>query len=81
MKAYLVWNPDAGDGDGEGVVFTDKPDAKYASTGKLSLGTFGVSSLADEFREMYAYDEPRKVFPIIEIEVPDQPKDNRVTPA
>lgn len=79
MKAYLVWNPAAG--DGEGVVFTDKLDAKYASTGNRQVGSFGVSSLADEFREMYTYDEPRKVFPIIEIDVYDQPKDNKVNPA
>lgn len=70
MKAYLVWNPDAG--DGEGVVFTDKPDAEYASTGKgMSITDGGVPTLAEEFRDIYAYDEPRKVFPIIEIEVPD----------
>lgn len=71
MKAYLVWNPAAG--DGEGVVFTDEPDAKYASTGKRGLlrGS-GVPTLAEEFREIYAYDDPKKVFPIIEIEVPDE---------
>tara|TARA_R110002124_G_scaffold222257_1_gene387651 strand:- start:206 stop:421 length:216 start_codon:yes stop_codon:yes gene_type:complete len=69
MKAYLVWNPEAG--DGEGVVFTEKPDAKYASTGKGMSLMSGVPTLAEEFRDIYAYDDPKKVFPIIEIEVPD----------
>lgn len=71
MKAYLVWNPDAG--DGEGVVFAEESDAKYASTGKRRhLTGIGIPTLAEEFREIYACDEPRKVFPIIEIEVPDE---------
>lgn len=72
MKAFLVWNPEAG--DGEGVVFTDTVDAKYASTGKKSFAMFGVPTLAEQFRETYAYDDPNKVFPIIEIEVPGKPK-------
>lgn len=70
MKAYLVWNPDAG--QGEGVVFTESREALYASTGRgMSLAS-GVPTLALEFREIYAYDEPDKVFPIIEIQVPDK---------
>lgn len=70
MKAYLVWN----DETKEGVVFGDAGDADYAATGfrKIQSGyTLGVSTLADEFREMYADDDEDIQFKVIEIELPE----------
>lgn len=49
----------------EGVVFKDKKDALYAATGEMN--GFHCSTLADAFRETYAYDEPKKQFEMREI--------------
>lgn len=65
MKAYLVWNDEAK----EGVVFSDADDADYARSGFRT--TQGVSTLADEFREIYAEDDEGIEFKVIEIELPD----------
>jgi hypothetical protein len=70
MKAYLVWNDEAK----EGVVFSDAGDADYAATGFRTIQsgyTLGVSTLADEFREMYADDDEDIQFKVIEIELPE----------
>lgn len=45
MKYWVVINKNAG----EGVLFDDEDDANYAHTGVSS--SFGVSTLADNFRE------------------------------
>lgn len=63
--AYLVLI----DNGSEGVMFENKLDARFAATGKK--GGFGRATLADEFREIYAYDEPKKQFRMVEIEVPN----------
>ena len=59
---YLVVAEDAE----EGVVFSDYADAVYAATGDPGEG-FGVSTLADEFRNCYA--ENGESFEIKTIEV------------
>ena len=46
-KFYVVFNK----AKDEGVVFADKKDAQFASTGEVSMGMIGVSSMADFFRE------------------------------
>lgn len=58
---YLVWNSDKS----ECVGFTDKKDAQFAATGN-TRGAFGVSYIADLWRE--AYDEQR-TFEMTEIEI------------
>ncbi len=65
MKAFLVWNIESD----EGLVFTDKHDARYAATGKLSSNMMGVSTIASEWRDCYAFDDPERIFPIIKIDV------------
>jgi hypothetical protein len=62
MRAYLVWNENAE----EGVVFADENDAIYAATG-MNVG-FGVSTLADEWRETYGEDDEQYEVKEIEIE-------------
>jgi len=50
LDLYLVWNPERENG----VVFLDKADAVYASTGRYpsTLANFpGIDSLADYFRD------------------------------
>ncbi len=64
MKIQLVWNAQAE----EGIAFSSKVDAKYAATG-LNTSLMGVSSLASDWRDTYAQDEPERIFPIIEIDV------------
>ena len=41
------------DAIGEGVLFDNETDAKYAKTGQGVGGGFGVSTLAEEFRNLY----------------------------
>ena len=65
MKAYLVWNAEAG----EGVVFDDKTDATYAATGD-DQGKFSVCTLAWRWRD-HACEEDDTTYPITEIEMPD----------
>lgn len=61
MKAFLVWNKEAG----EGVVFTDSNDAIYAATG--SDTPCGVSTLAYEWRDVYG--ESGEQYEVQEIEI------------
>ncbi len=63
MKLFLVWNAQAE----EGVAFGSKIDAEYAATG-LNLSLLGVSTMASEWRDSYAFDDPEITFPIIEID-------------
>lgn len=60
---YLVWN-ESGD---ECVGFTDKSDAKYASTGYEDPHKFGVSYLASQFRDVYEDYADENEFEITEI--------------
>lgn len=53
----------------EGVAFSDTADARYAATGKRGGGTFGVSSIAEAFRD--AYDEADN-FEIVEVRAASQ---------
>lgn len=57
-KLYIVWN----NARNEGVIFTDKIDAKSATNGKphRASGYLSISSLADAFHECYG-DEKLKV--------------------
>ena len=52
-KFYVVFN----EAKNEGVIFKDKKDAIFASKGEISPGMFGVSSIADCFRECYADED------------------------
>jgi hypothetical protein len=52
---------------GEGVVFDDKNDAAYAATGEKHCFAPGISSLAQEWRDLYA--ENNEQFEIIEKEI------------
>ena len=61
MKAFLVWNKEAG----EGVVFSDRNDAVYAATERAE--SFGVSTLADEWRGVYG--ESGEKYEVREIEI------------
>ncbi len=63
---YLVWNKS----HCECVGFTDKQDAKYASTGRQT--SIAYSSLAGEFREMYEDDMDGNNFDISEIQIEAQ---------
>jgi hypothetical protein len=60
MKAYAVWNEEAG----EGVVFADRGDAEYAATGRSRSS--GLSTVADEWRNIYG--ENGEQYDIQEIE-------------
>lgn len=63
MELHIVWSQEAG----EGVVFSSRLDARFASSGS-KVGPM-VSVIADNFRETYADEEPHKIFPIITIEI------------
>lgn len=65
-KAYLVLT----ECGGEGVMFSNRPDARFAATGYKT--GFDSSTLAETFREIYAYDEPNKQFRMVEIEAPSK---------
>jgi len=65
MKVQMVWNAQAN----EGICFTDKTDARFAATGRINSSTIGVSTIASEWRDSYAFDDPERIFPIIEIDV------------
>lgn len=67
-KFYLVWNT----GRTECVGFADKEDA-YQAAGKKRLGN-PCSSLADQWRELYADDEPRTKFEVQEVNLGDKEK-------
>jgi hypothetical protein len=60
--AYLVWHPEVE----EGVVFSARDDAEYAATGN-SIGSKGVSALADSWRDIYA--EGGEQFPVQNIDI------------
>lgn len=60
-KTYLVWN----ENKTECVGFKDKDDAEQAA-GLLPLGDI-CSTLALEWRDNFAYDEPDMVFEIEEV--------------
>lgn len=64
-KMYLVFNPAMNESAG----FDDPNDAHYCSTGKaqLTAPTFGVSTLAEAFRDLYA-EEEYSILPLVEIE-------------
>ena len=64
-KMYLVFNPAMNESAG----FDDLNDAQYCSTGKAKLlpPHYGVSTLAEAFRDLYA-DEEDSVLPLVEIE-------------
>jgi len=62
---YLVWNVPGS----ECVGFDDREDAEYAATGIDCSTSVGVSTLADAFRETFAYDEPDAEFQITEVEI------------
>ncbi|MHA3884606.1 hypothetical protein [Stutzerimonas degradans] len=61
-KVYLVWNASMT----ECVGFTDIKDAQFAATGARAPGTFGVSTLADEFRDM---NDDEDDFTMVEIDL------------
>ncbi|WP_045158719.1 hypothetical protein [Stutzerimonas stutzeri] len=61
-KVYLVWNSSMT----ECVGFTDIEDAQYAATGERAPGTLGVSTLADDFRDIYDDDDE---FDMVEIDL------------
>lgn len=63
---YLVWN----EAHNECVGFTDKRDAKYASTGIQTSVSY--STLAGEFREIYEYQMDGSNFNITEIQIEAQ---------
>lgn len=60
---YLVWN-EAGN---ECVGFDDKADADYAATGFSATGEY--STLAEDFRDLYADDDPDAEFVMTKITV------------
>ncbi len=60
---YLVWNKNRT----ECVGFTDKDDA-YEASGRKRLGN-PCASLAEQWRELYADDEPKIKFEVQEVEV------------
>lgn len=62
-KIYLVFNKSGS----ECVGFTDKRDAEEAA-GLKRLGN-PCSSLAEEWRELYADDEPRAKFKLVEVDL------------
>ncbi|MCE0757138.1 hypothetical protein LU683_30100 [Pseudomonas asiatica] len=62
-KVYLVWNK----GRTECVGFTDKDDT-YQAAGKNRLGN-PCASLSEQWRELYADDDPRMKFEVQEIEL------------
>jgi len=62
-KVFLVWN----ENKSECVGFTDEDDAKQAA-GKKRLSN-PCSALAEQWRELYADDEPQIKFKIQEVEV------------
>ena len=57
MKAWFVWNEDAG----EGVVLCEEKDAIYAATGRRI--EMAISCLADEWRELYACEDRKIEYP------------------
>lgn len=61
-KVYLVWNKNRT----ECVGFTDEDDA-YQAAGKKRLGN-PCASLAEQWRELYADDEPRMKFEVQEVD-------------
>lgn len=71
---YLVWNPNRCNG----VVFEDRADAVYASTGRYpsTLANFpGVDSLADYFRDDFEDDNADDAaLPLVEISADIEPK-------
>ena len=64
MKAFLIMANET-----DGLVLTNKRDAHYAATGETTADCFGVNTLADQFREIFAQDEDQ--FSVVEIEIPD----------
>ena len=64
-KVWFVWNEQAE----EGIVLSERPDAKFAATGRQT--TIGVSSLAYEWRELFADDDPNIVFAMTEGSIVD----------
>lgn len=66
MRGWMVYN----EAKNEGIFLTDKDDAVYASTGEIRGSGFGVSTLAEEFRELYAEDlDAGENLPMEEVEV------------
>lgn len=61
MKAFLVWNKEAG----EGVVFADRNDANFAARPRPA--PCGISTLADEWRNIHG--ESGEQYPVQEIEI------------
>lgn len=62
---YLVWNH----GKSECVGFTDKRDAKFASTGDRRYSPLGYSTLALEFRELYEDEADEADFEIEKVTI------------
>lgn len=66
-KFYVVFN----DEKNEGVIFSDKKDAKYASSGEMSPGMFGFSSIAECFRECHGEDDTGNIdLPMYDLDIP-----------
>ena len=66
MKLYMVLKQ-FDDGDAEGVVFTNRKDAMFAATGRMSGAMCGVSTVADNWRDYYGDDGEQ--YEVKEIEV------------
>lgn len=68
-KAYIVWTNDA---KVEGVVFKDKRDALWTSTGDPNYLGFGYPTLGHDLREMQFDDiDTDDVLPMDEVTLDD----------
>ncbi|MGP0171212.1 hypothetical protein ACSVIJ_04940 [Pseudomonas sp. NCHU5208] len=74
LDLHLVWNPERENG----VVFLDKADAIYASTGRYpsTLANFpGIDSLADYFRDDFEDDHGEAAqLPLVQVTAEIDPK-------
>jgi len=64
MKLFLVWNHKAE----EGYITANKEDAYYAAQGIVPTAQFGVSTIADSWKEIYTDDEGE--YEVKEIDMP-----------
>lgn len=61
MKYYIIWN----EGKSEGIITNYKEDATYANTRVLKRGMIGVSSIVENFIEIYDETENFEIQEIV----------------